>query len=130
MNQNENNPIEQIMSEAMLKVKSIIDVDTIIGTPIITQSGITVVPISKVSVGFVAGGGEYSETALKKSEHNFPFAGGSGVGFTVTPMGFLNLDGNSVELISAKCPESPYAGLTDVIAKLLDAIAEAAKKKK
>ncbi len=84
------NKVENIVSEAMKKLKTIVDVDTVIGSPITTQDGATIIPISKVSAGFVAGGGEYPEGVdYKKVKEDYPFAGGSGVGFCVTPIGFL-----------------------------------------
>ena len=48
------NPVEEIMSEAMSKLKSVIDVNTVVGNPISTFDGTTIIPISKVTAGFVA----------------------------------------------------------------------------
>lgn len=96
MNNDNNHPINKIMEEALNKIKSIIDVNTVIGTPMTTMDGLTIIPITKVCVGFVAGGGEYSQNIPpKKQKENYPFAGGSGAGFNVTPIGFLiGRDGN------------------------------------
>lgn len=90
MNNDSNHPINKIMEEALTKIKSIIDVNTVIGSPMVTMDGLTIIPITKVCVGFVAGGGEYSQNIPpKKQKENYPFAGGSGAGFNVTPIGFL-----------------------------------------
>jgi len=128
MSLNEKHPIEKLMGDAMERIKSVIDVDTIIGEPIISPNGSTVVPISKVSVGFVAGGGEYNENTFKKTDRDYPFAGGSGVGFTVTPIGFLNLSGEEIKMINAKCPDHPYEHLTELFTKLIEVVTEALKK--
>lgn len=96
MNNDNNHPINKIMEEALNKIKSIIDVNTVIGAPMTTMDGLTIISITKVCVGFVAGGGEYSQNIPpKKQKENYPFAGGSGAGFNVTPIGFLiGRDGN------------------------------------
>ena len=85
-----NHPINKIMEEALTKIKTIIDVNTVIGDPITTLDGLNIIPITKVSMGFVAGGGEYSQNIPpKKQKEEYPFAGGSGAGFNITPIGFL-----------------------------------------
>lgn len=85
---NEPHKIEKIMQDAMNKIKDIIDVNTVIGNPINSVDGTIIIPITKVSVGFVAGGGEYNQS-VEKQHQDYPFAGGSGTGFCVTPIGFL-----------------------------------------
>ena len=63
-------PIENIMQTTMEQIKKMVDVNTVVGTPIIADETTTVVPVSKVSLGFLAGGGEYSGKAcVKKSRH-------------------------------------------------------------
>ena len=59
-------PIENILSTAMENLKAMIDVDTVVGKPVVTADGVTVIPISKVSFGFASGGGEYSAGAADK----------------------------------------------------------------
>lgn len=83
-------PIEKIINDAMERIKGIIDVNTVIGKPLTMADGTMIIPITKVSVGFVAGGGEYSDTLKpQNSKKEYPFAGGSGSGFSVNPIGFL-----------------------------------------
>ena len=84
------------MEQALAKIKESIDVNTIIGNPITTLEGTMIIPITKVCVGFVAGGGEYSQNIPPKNEQKqYPFAGGSTAGFSVNPVGFLiGKDGN------------------------------------
>ena len=82
-------PIENLMMTAMSSIQDMVDVNTIIGEPIETQNGITIIPISKVSFGFAAGGSEFRGETLKEYtrkdkdeeiEYKLPFGGGAGAG--------------------------------------------------
>lgn len=88
-----NNPIENIMNSTMNNLKNLSDVDTVIGRPIPLPDGSMLIPISKVTIGFLIGGGEFNESQPKKAE-SFPYATGSGAGINVTPMGFLHSNGS------------------------------------
>ena len=59
-------PIEEVITDTLKNIKNIIEIDTIIGTPIKTENNNIVIPVSKVSVGYVGGGGEYYDTKIKK----------------------------------------------------------------
>lgn len=83
---NVSNNIESIMRATLNSLQSSIDVNHIVGTPIMAGEDI-VIPISKVSFGFVTGGGEYA--AQKPKNEDSPYAGGSGAGVTIQPIGFL-----------------------------------------
>lgn len=94
-----NHPIEGLMKTAMESIKGMIDVNTVVGQPVQTHDGGTIIPISRVSFGFAAGGGEYwSRTTSDQDVH--PFGGGSGAGVTVHPVGFLVMHGENVRLLS------------------------------
>ena len=80
--------IVKIMSETMEKIKSIVDVNTIIGEKSKIDENTTIVPIAKISVGFVSGGGEYNQTKTKYNM-NYPMTGGTGTGYSVKPVGLL-----------------------------------------
>ncbi len=84
----EHHPISNLMTETMSKIKEMVDVNTIIGNPIVAADGTTVIPVSKVSFGFGAGGSEFSS---KHAAAGSPlaFGGGSGAGVTVSPVCFL-----------------------------------------
>lgn len=84
----EHHPISDLMTETMSKIKEMVDVNTIIGNPIVAADGTTVIPVSKVSFGFGAGGSEF---ASKHTASGSPlaFGGGSGAGVTVSPVCFL-----------------------------------------
>ena len=93
---NTDHPIERIMDSAFGKMRTLTDADIIVGNPIIMPDGTTVVPISKISIGIVTGGGEYSQ----KQQNDFPFAGASGAGMSVSPVCFLVSDGKSVKMLN------------------------------
>ena len=102
----EKHPIENIMSTTMENIRDMVDVNTVIGEPITTQDGSTVIPISRVSFGFVAGGGEYrcptQAKAITEGSDRMPFAGGTGAGVTIQPVGFLVTNASSVRLLPAQ----------------------------
>ncbi len=91
-------PIERIMDNAFVRLKGLVSADTVIGSAVSTADGASIIPISRVTMGFVTGGGEYSDTS-RESYDEYPFAGGSGAGVSVSPVGFLISDGKSVKLI-------------------------------
>ena len=101
-------PIENLMLTAMSSIKDMVDVNTIIGEPIETGNNITIVPVSKVSFGFVAGGSEfYGETVKEYNkkdddeeiEYKLPFGGGAGAGVSINPVAFLVVQEDNVKLI-------------------------------
>lgn len=81
--------INELISSSMDKIKTIVDSSTIVGDKVITEDGTTIIPISKVSVGYVVGGGEYADLSSRRVANHFPMAGGSSGGMSVTPVGFL-----------------------------------------
>ena len=122
-NGNGKNKVSDVISAALSSIKTMIDADSVIGTPIETASGTVIIPISKVSVGFVGGGNDYAGKNAQASGKN-NFGGASGSGVTVKPAGFLvvnssgavnllNMDepggandlGSSIQTIIDKAPE-------------------------
>ena len=86
--------INDLISSAVDKIKTIVDSSTIIGESIVTPDETTIIPISKVSVGFVVGGGEYADLSARRVANHFPMSGGSSGGMTVSPVGFLIIKQN------------------------------------
>lgn len=115
-----NNRIEEVMSGAIKNIRSLIDVDVVIGKPIETNSNLTIIPLTKVTMGFVSGGGEYySELREIKKDNEYPFAGGAGSGSSIQPIGFLVVDGKQVDVIKID--------MKSAIEKLIEAVPEVAK---
>lgn len=116
-----NNTIEEIIDTAFLRLKNMADADTVVGKPIETADGGVVIPVSKVSVGFVAGGGEYSEVTLagKKPEgKDFPFAGGSGAGLCVTPVAFVVVADGETKMFAID-QKSPMQKLWEMVPEVV-----------
>ena len=88
----ESQSINDLISGAMDKIKTIVDSSTIVGESISTPNGATIIPISKVTVGFVVGGGEYADLSSRRVANHFPMSGGSSGGMSVSPVGFLILN--------------------------------------
>ncbi len=93
----ERHPIGSMMQTALENIKDMVDVNTVVGDALDMGGGATVVPISRVCFGFVAGGGEYGE-----HKEPPPFAGGSGAGVSVQPVGFLVVEPGGVKLLPAQ----------------------------
>lgn len=85
----EDKSINKLIDSAMEKIKTIVDSSTVIGDAVVTENGKTIIPISKVSVGYVVGGGEYADLSARRVARHFPMAGGSSGGMSVAPVGFL-----------------------------------------
>ncbi len=122
MDKNENNKIEKIMQDAMSRIKDIIDPNTVIGKPISAIDGTIIIPITKVSVGFVAGGGEYNQSTEKQIKE-YPFAGGSGTGFSVVPIGFLVGNSSNVKYIGTDS-KSAFEDMIKMVADLTKKLTE------
>ena len=121
-------PIEGLMTTAMNSIQDMIDVNTIIGEPIETSNNIVIIPISKVSFGFAAGGSEFKGETIdeyKKVEkeeqiqYRLPFGGGSGAGVTINPIAFLVIQSNSVKLMPVN-HSSSIDKLLDYMPDLID----------
>ena len=110
-------PIEGIMNTTMENIREMVDVNTVIGDAVTTPDGSTVIPISKVSFGFVAGGGEYCCGGRGASDR-LPFAGGTGAGVSIQPMGFLVISQNQVRLAPAQYV-APLDHLMELVPQLI-----------
>lgn len=102
-----NHPISDLMSATMQKIREMVDVNTIVGNPIRTDDGVTLIPVSKLSFGFASGGSEFT-TKDQKPEADNAFGGGSGAGVNISPVAFLVVRGDNVKLV----PVTPPPGST------------------
>lgn len=80
--------IKEIITNSLQEIKTIIDADTIVGKQIVTESGVVVIPISKLSMGFASGGLDLPSKSAGGTKN---FGGGGGTGVTVSPIGFLTI---------------------------------------
>ncbi len=93
-------PIDTLMESAMANIKGMVDVNTIVGDPVETPDGTVIIPISRVSFGFAAGGTDFVvQEQGKREDGNTPFGGGSGAGVMLHPMGFLVVNERQVRLL-------------------------------
>ena len=95
----ERHPIGDLMETTMQKIREMVDVNTIVGQPITTADGITVIPVSKVSFGFASGGSDFA-TKNQPAGANNSFGGGSGAGVNITPIAFLVIKDGTVRLVN------------------------------
>ncbi len=102
-----NHPIHDLMGTTMQKIREMVDVNTIVGQPITTPDGITLIPVSKLSFGFASGGSDYVSKNQKTGDSN-PFGGGSGAGVNISPVAFLIVKDGSVRIL----PVDPPAATT------------------
>ncbi len=120
------NKIESLVKVSLDKVRSLIDVNCVVGNAITMPDNSTIIPISKVSVGFVAGGGEYNDLNAKRNSADFPMAGGTGGGFTVSPIGFFVVKDNKFKIIHAD-KSTAFMGLIKNATEVLKKFAEQQK---
>lgn len=119
-------PIGSLMDTTMEKIKEMIDVNTIIGEPIASPDGTLIIPVSKVSYGFAAGG---SDLPTKK-ENKDCFGGGSGAGVTIQPVAFLTVYQGDVRLVSVDREEGTADKLVNMIPDVLKKVKGVFKKDK
>ena len=117
MSQNLSNMIENTLS----KIKEMISVNDVVGEPITTAEGVTIIPISKVSVGFVGGGSDFVSKNPNKQEN--PFGGGVGGGVHVTPVAFIIIKGDSVRMMPVAAPANTTADrVVELVPDVLDKV--------
>ena len=119
-------PIGSLMDTTMEKIKEMIDVNTIIGELITSPDGTLIIPVSKVSYGFAAGG---SDLPTKK-ENKDCFGGGSGAGVTIQPVAFLTVYQGDVRLVSVDREEGTADKLVNMIPDVLKKVKGVFKKDK
>lgn len=125
------------MKTTLENIKDMIDVSTVIGEPVETLNGTVIFPISKVGFGFVSGGGDLSicggtgdsDSNNSGSESKEPFAGGSGAGVSVHPVGFLSVSNDIIRLIPVSS-NTVVDRVLDLIPDLLDNLCNCKKMKK
>jgi sporulation protein YtfJ len=114
------------MTTAMQSIKEMVDVNTIVGDAVQAPDGTVIIPISKVSFGFAAGGGDYGDDSSsnnsqdeQQSKGKFPFAGGSGAGVSINPVAFMVCGQNQVKLLPVNV-NSSVDKILDMVPQLIE----------
>lgn len=115
-------PIQGMAESILENINQMVDVNTIVGEPIITPSGVTIIPISKVSVGFGLGGGDFKPSTPEERKC-IPFAGGGGGALTITPIAFLTVSGENVKLITIDRNETTVDKALAMAPEMVDKVA-------
>lgn len=107
-------PISELMQTAMSSMKDMVDVNTVVGHPVQASSGSTIIPISRVTFGYMTAGGDLPADK--------PAKGKSGAGVSVQPVGFLVLSGDTVRMLPATC-----SSVADRVVDLIPTVVEDVK---
>ena len=120
------NKLPNMLESTIQKIREMVDVNSVIGQPITTPDGVTIIPVSKVSVGFGGGGSDF---AAKPGVEN-PFGGGVGGGVKVTPICFLIVKDGNVRMMPVAEPASSTADrIVEMLPDTIDKLAAALEKK-
>lgn len=114
-----NHPIKDMMGVTMEKIKEMVDVNTIIGEPIVIADGTTIIPISKVSFGFASGGSDLPAKVEKEL-----FGGGTGAGVSIQPIAFLVIINGEAKLLQVSMNASSQNAIINLIPDVVDKISD------
>ncbi len=106
------------MEKTAEQLIKLVDVNTVIGKPVFSASGAQIIPFTKITMGYLSGGGEYGEVKAIKEDECFPFAGGAGTVVNIKPSGFLIDDGKGCRVV--KVTDDPIDGIIEKAGDLLD----------
>ena len=124
MENKEKNSVSELMETTMTKIREMVDSNSVIGEPITTPDGVTLIPVSRVSLGFGSGGGDYG----KPGQNNF--GGGGGAGVKIDPVAFLVIkDGTTRVMPVAVPPVSTVDRIVDMAPDIVDKIGKFFNKK-
>lgn len=120
-------PISGLMQTTLDKIKEMVDVNTIIGSPITSPDGTIIIPVSKVSYGFASGGTDINS---KKDNARPGFGGGSGAGVTINPVGFLTVCKGEVKFVAIEKYEGPADRIVGIVPDMFDKVKDLFSKDK
>ena len=113
--------LPNMLENTIAKLREMVDVNSVIGDPITTPDGVTIIPVSKVSVGFGGGGSDF--TTKNSSGGENPFGGGVGAGVKVIPIAFLIVKDGSVRMLPVSAPANTTADrVVDLVPEFLDKV--------
>ena len=114
--------LPNMLENTIAKIREMVDVNSVVGTPITTPDGVTIIPVSKISVGVGGGGSDYVSKHANKHEN--PFGGGAGGGVKVSPVAFLVIKEGNVRVITIPTPANTTADrIVEQVPDVLDKIA-------
>ncbi len=115
------NTLPNMLENTIAKIREMVDVNSVVGDPITTPDGVTIIPVSKVSVGFGGGGSDFVSKNVNHQEN--PFGGGAGGGVKVTPIAFLIIKEGSVRMLPVAAPANTTADrLVEMVPDVLDKV--------
>lgn len=115
-----NHPINSLMETTMAKIREMVDTNTVVGSPIVTEDGVTLIPVSKLSFGFASGGSDFGG---KNQNADKNFGGGAGAGVNVTPIAFLVVKDGIVKMISVTPPaENTVSRVAEMVPDMFDKV--------
>ena len=113
--------LPNMLENTIAKIREMVDVNSVIGNPITTPDGVTIIPVSKVSVGFGGGGSDFTTKTPGSGE--MPFGGGAGGGVNVTPICFLIVKDGAVRMMPVAAPANTTADrIVEMVPDALDKI--------
>ena len=119
----DNKKVQSLIESSIQQLKSLVDVNCVIGAPLTLPDDSVILPVSKVTMGFVSGGGEYNDLSVKRLNDIYPMAAGIGAGFSVSPVGFFVVNEKKFKLIPTD-KSSMYTELmknaSEVIKKIVE----------
>ena len=110
-----NNSIQELMAGTLGKVRELVDSNTVIGTPITTEAGTTIIPVSKITFGFVSGGTDFATEKQKEL-----FGGAASSGASITPVGFLVVNGTTVKFMQVAEGSRTIDRLINMMPEVID----------
>ena len=114
--------LPNMLESTIAKLREMVNVNSVVGDPIVTADGVTIIPISNVSVGFGGGGSDFVSKNVNKQDN--PFGGGVGAGVKVTPVAFLIVKDGSVRMLPVATPANTTADrIVEMVPDTLDKIA-------
>ena len=119
MENKEKNSVSELMETTMTKIREMVDSNSVIGEPITTPDGVTLILVSRVSLGFGSGGGTYGQTSER-------FGGGGGAGVKIDPVAFLVIKDGHTKLVNIKNQDS-VTKILDMVPDFVDRFAAGKK---
>lgn len=118
-------PLNDLMRSTMEKIHEMVDTNTIVGQPITTPDGVTLIPISKVSFGFGSGGADYGKVQPKD------FGGAAGAGVKIDPVAFLVIKEGTTRVLPVAVPASTTLDrVVEMVPDLMEKVEKYFDKKK